>query len=560
MSHIECDCYLDCKPFQTNTHLPLPKKVRGRWITSPLLTFLSLPEYCEPLLDYDMALIFPSVNPSTFNVIKFIVIALFINPLLELLVDSITRGIATYNLLRGHAVILSDSKLGFFSLHGTFSGRKRNRAYLVALAIVIITMELLLEFSFSSTTIDVGEQQKVWLQPNHSQRYIPTAEGSRVALHVNFEPTGFIEEVSRICTDWTTNLRSEPGILSEEDEIYDARSTLDMEMTFQIRKPYIHKATGDVCCGIDQKQARANFFVPHLGKTNGSIDVEGHSTVVRSKRRQRISSMLNKYPLLELNTTINAYNGLYSARASERASCVNSSCIAIDEHGTFTLFTVSTSSNRALVDTIDVVARGEALSALAEKGRQIRLLLALLHQNFQLVSHSDPSSLLLIHRTMIQHMAIWMVVAANEEGVGGIEEAEVNRTIVTGRKTVASATSLVTVSMILLASVAFLLFSTCLILQGMIATLDEHQDRSFWQRCQSQWRLQTSKQDMRQQLVDDLRCLGVCALKDCKSVSIRMMRDEEGMETMRLLPDEASEAIKKSFRPRIANSDGNEIV
>ncbi|PXF45417.1 hypothetical protein BWQ96_04832 [Gracilariopsis chorda] len=482
------------------------------------------------------------IDPSILNVIKYGVVALILTPLFEILADSLVSAKSTYDVLSGHTIEFSHSQLGIFSLHGTYWGRSRNRFMLIALGFAVIATELLFEFSFSSTTVDLEEVRQVWKQPSHAQRYIPAAGRERIELYR--EPTEFPGAVALRCTRGPRTMLRYRSNHTDGNERYQGGLEFRLNGNYTIRMPYRARSDDEVLCSATQKTAKATFIVPRVVRTRTASQVEGVSLEVPTSGYKYIKSIVQDNPPPVIDLFLYTDTEVGEVRSGDNGTCAGSWCLIRDRDRSFVLVFWTFESI-----VVVIKASGNALEGLTERGRQVRLILTIIYENlFTGIGFNELSpSLRVAEKNDMETLARWMIVAANEEGVGGLKAATVNRTVVGGSRQMATATGYLPASVSGLALIGSLLMVSCLLVRVMIARMGDKQ-QPFAVRFWRQWRLQTTKQYMRAKMLEDLQHYGFCESVTLQNIGFRLDTHGGPEATLRLIPiDLAHNSVELSF-------------
>ncbi|KAI0560391.1 hypothetical protein FGB62_113g02 [Gracilaria domingensis] len=291
--------------------------------------------------------------------------------------------------------------------------------------------------------------------------------------------------------------------------------------------------SNEVVCGIYEETQDAMFEVGDVYKVKTGSDTEGLPCDIRQEKYQYYWSLLNQHKLQEISTKFEDV----SIRINERGSCIDSFqtiCIVVDDNKKLALLFSRKGKRCNTTGLIVMMASGTAVQNMVEHGRQIRFMQALNDENVFYVNHDNPS-LRIITKLRLGSIARWMIVAANEEGVIGVKNAVMSRTVAAERRTVGAVTKTVWITVIAVFFILSILLATHLAVLVMIAK-KKYETYPLLKNSTNRWQLQISMQDMREQIAKDLQLLGQEFKTESSDIRLRQELNKEGVKTLRLLP------------------------
>lgn len=497
-----------------------------------------------------MAEIALNIDPSIWNVLKFLILSVVATPLLELLLDHLLSTKATYDVLRGHHISMSDSRLGVFSLHSTYWGPRRNKIFLLLLGLIIIAAELLFEFSFSVTAVDIAATERVYIPPPHPSRY--NGSGTMYLSSQNStEPSQFLEHTAGVCIDGPSfMLRSRSN---HPDVLYSNEEGLQYSMngTYTIRKPYLAMDNTSVFCSITKKTAWASFTVPRVINIRHRASTEGFDGSRNSSGFHSVSAAFSRGAFQKLGL-LQLHFFLTFASANDDIVCLKPRAFgffcAMMPDDTFTLLNVSLfeSSHPPPEFTMAVVlqASGEAVHGLRDRDRRIRLLASL--AGVRLMSaHLGGSQIgqRLVSRDELELISMMTLVAANEEGVGGIQDTLGTRIVRKGERQSATVKDFAMLPIFILLGLAVLFIfvdiAFCVLIDKISNKPGLQTAPGIWKRLSSQLRVKTSKQWLRARIAHDLNVSGANTIAHADHVAVKIVPGE-GEQLLQMLPGTAT--------------------
>eukprot|EP00178_Gracilaria_changii_P002157 TRINITY_DN1321_c0_g4_i1.p1 TRINITY_DN1321_c0_g4~~TRINITY_DN1321_c0_g4_i1.p1 ORF type:complete len:510 (+),score=51.77 TRINITY_DN1321_c0_g4_i1:269-1798(+) len=389
-----------------------------------------------------------NISSSAFNVIKYVAFTLIITPVYEFLLNSIIERQATLHVLLGQRVAFSDTNFGIFSLHSTFWGRSRNRFVLLLIGILIIAIELLMEFSFSSVQIPLSGRKQVWTQPSHQQRY--QLSKTRGIQHLEHEPLRFPMEAALAKCPLGGKIHFLRRNISQGE--HELKFQYYLNRTYTIRAPYLD-ATDNLTmhCNLQVAEKAGEVWVPFVSavftlgegfdssKQNYNFFAENHDYEEVDLELQPLSPFMVADVLTFPYSANNSLCiGLQPASCpvGEGAHCISSLRTPLPAKGAISVFfcTLRTRSGISValahgsgtesirIHTIVMHVSGDVYKSLYEQDeRQLRLLLVFLFLNrdWRL---GNPVHTPIISKTQLEKMHELILLVSTEDGVSGLRQ------------------------------------------------------------------------------------------------------------------------------------------
>ncbi|KAI0558100.1 hypothetical protein FGB62_235g014 [Gracilaria domingensis] len=401
-----------------------------------------------------------------------------------------------------------------FSLHGTHWGVRRNRWLLLLIGIPVLAAELLFEFSFSVTSIDVADERNVWLPPSHERYYATLEDDSRS------RPTSFPLQATESCVTGPIEM-ARSGSSTDTSEALISGYEYRMNGTYVVRKPYLGLDNTSVLCSTSKTTGRVSFVVPHVLVDANSQWIEGVYAAVNSSISGTIrDAFTNGSPFKFISI---------SMRANDRVVCIRPRDFgyhcALYEEDSFILANTTIFWEERPFDnlTISVLlrARGSGVEGLKSQERRVRLIEAVERIGFLKARLSGRSTLQrLIDKDKVERIALMTLIAANEEGVGGVRQEVGTRPILSGSKQSATMKRMALIPIVLLAA---LTVATDGALRFLIARRVRGKGWQREGRGTRPWRVDTSIQWIADRIYDDLRANGANAATLRRDVSAKML-------------------------------------
>lgn len=471
------------------------------------------------------------VSPSTWNVVKYIVLALIITPLLEALFAQLVATKATYDVLLGKEVIFSDSFLGTFGLHSTYWGAKRNLSLLLLTAILVIASELLFEFSFSSMPVDVPAERLVWEPPSFRERY------DRSNSTLEQEPSIFPDKAIKVCTAGPSVMQ--PFFnrhIEGHNSHHQGGRGYKLSGIFTIRNPYLAEDNTTVLCGLTEAVGRATFIVPRdIAASNVTFN-DGFNFTSEYLGFNSMSSFISAHNFTETRS-VRLYGFSTEVWESERGvTCVlarNGSryfCSLIQDNR----FMIRAARRKNVYDrTIEIgmlggimEAKGVVVPRLRERGRQLRLLLYFAQKGLSL-DIQDRDWLRLATMLDMEILAYAILLIAHEEGVSGITAKLVRRDVLDSKKQVATMSTLVIFPTAMLFAIMLMLLTADFILRILIVRKNYNGiglNLRTIRKLFCHWRVSMSRQWLRAKLAEDLEQSGYYTKPVATNLGIKIVQ------------------------------------
>eukprot|EP00178_Gracilaria_changii_P017194 TRINITY_DN49184_c0_g1_i1.p1 TRINITY_DN49184_c0_g1~~TRINITY_DN49184_c0_g1_i1.p1 ORF type:complete len:461 (+),score=57.46 TRINITY_DN49184_c0_g1_i1:232-1614(+) len=446
-----------------------------------------------------------NIHPSTWNVMSYVFLTLFINTLLEFLLYNVLASKATLDILRGNKVDLFDSRYGLVSLHSVYWGRRRNRNLLLLLGAVVIMTEILFAFSFSTVTLPDSINKQVWNQPAHTQ--ITSEQLEAFDLRASVFPWAIGDQ----CFNSTDQVRDIfPG---EENKRCGVGRGYIWNSTFLMRKPYLGMDNTTALCGVSLQRHEARFEFPRLGLPGSIIRSDTLKTVSESSGCEQLSALFQRQSqtLSNVSVPLLEQEGLHLL-ASNRMTCLveRETCLLVEDDNQYVM--VFTADGLSTLQAVALRASGNALLPLRDRARQQRLMIALRLNDAvnptRKVSRSNASRRTLTRRAFIEVAQTFLVVAV-EEGVAGVRARVVDRPIIRGTRQSATVRKIAAIPLFILFMLAVVLLTTDLIIRMKVANQKKAVDGLV-----DFGRVQLTKQWMREVAVEDLRVNGLESLAE----------------------------------------------
>lgn len=481
-----------------------------------------------------------NLDPSTWNVLKFIILTIITTPLLEFLLQRFINTKATYDVMRGEHVQFAESNLGVLSLHSVYWGRRRNSIYLLLVASLVFASELIFEFSFSAQALDIAEPREVWLPPSHAEHY--TFSGRSLDGPERREPFQFPVLAAETCIKGESEMRR-TGRSNEADGEFISGFEYHMEDTYVIRKPYLALDNSSVLCSVSTTIGRVSFFVPHVYLVNSSTGAEGVLALKNTSNSENVRQSLT-------SGTFDSYGFVNDVQvvASDNAVCIRSRsrsktflCAMYVMNAFILARTSEIWSDRVPDKTLLSVvlnATGQPVEGMRSRTRKLRYL-ATVSGNALLntfVEGRRPSHQL-VTKDKTETLALLVLVVANEEGVGGSRNKIGKRSFVIGQAQTATMKRLAFVPIAILVSFLVFLLVVEVTLSKLIASSTKNQGRKIWGCTRAGSRADTSIQWLRERICEDLLHDGVFRNISSKELSLKIVSGE-----LQMLPKVPTEA------------------
>eukprot|EP00178_Gracilaria_changii_P004383 TRINITY_DN1693_c0_g1_i1.p1 TRINITY_DN1693_c0_g1~~TRINITY_DN1693_c0_g1_i1.p1 ORF type:complete len:501 (+),score=36.14 TRINITY_DN1693_c0_g1_i1:54-1505(+) len=472
-------------------------------------------------------------DPSSWNVLKFVAISIIITPLLENLLNSLIISRATLSVRRGVKLQIFDSRLGIFALHSRYAGSRFSRFWLLLCAAFILLVELLLEFSFSSTQIHSSAVMDVWLGPTHSDRYLASPNTTFVD-----EPTRLIDEIYRNCIEGPTIMnRSEA---SNEEYSVVARYSLSAE--YIMHKPYIQRGGTGLVCDSESTTQTASFVTENVV---GSLGYEGFHSNYGPQLKQNSSwnqiiqnENFTVHGLFKFDNMVDSE--LMYIYMAEHTVCVgnNGKSHFLCAISNASAIAISVSPSLDYGHSIALFASGQAILCLHEKSRKIRLMAYLTEK--RILDRSNPYSykeiFQMVPKFQLEQVAMAALAVASEEGVTGLEYAKAERNIVLRQtRQVSTMSAFGFLPLTILAVVALSIMCWDAIVRVKIWKWDGKRG-GVLSALFPKKRVEMSMQWLRETIREDLIRSGLGDSTATESVRVRVVCTE-GTARLRVLPD-----------------------
>ncbi|KAI0559849.1 hypothetical protein FGB62_133g07 [Gracilaria domingensis] len=469
-----------------------------------------------------------NIDPSVWNVLKFVILTIITTPLLELVFQHLIDTKATYDVLRGKKLLLSDSQLGLFSLHATHWGATKKKYLLLFIGLPVYAAELLFEFSFSVDIIDVAVQQRVWLPPTHDIHYT-TSENLKFGRS-DLEPTQFPLEATESCIQGPSEMLR-IGSVDQNIGGYLSGFEYRMEGEYTIRKPYLAMDNSSILCSASKTVGNVKFVVPQVFLVNSSTKAEGVYAQVNTSGSESLGTVFKKSPF-DYAGRLDTGFASGAVRENEQVVCMRTGrdfyCAWYMEN-TFVLANSSIFWSKTPGEnfTLSVVltATGSLIDGLRSRGRRMRLVATLIGSELLTTRLGGQSlSQRLITKEKLERVAFLTLLAANEEGVGGIREQVGPRFLLSEEKQSASMKRIAFVPIAFFLGVMVLLLVSDGILSLLIwsAVFRKGAKESGSRRT---LRVETSIQWLRERVCADLVHDGIFEDITSKDISLKAIPD-----------------------------------
>lgn len=353
------------------------------------------------------------IEPSLWNVLKYLLLAVVVTPILEILLSSVIASRATLRVRNGSNLELFDSRLGVFALHSNYSGAARNRLWLILCAAFILGAELALEYSFSSDEIQSSAPALVWIGPNHRDRYLASAN-----ILITDEPTRIVDDMSRACIQGPRIMNR---TVSSDPQDPSVVAQYSLSGAFKIRRPYEQYSSSSIVCGGLPTVRNATFLTETVVDVDG---VEGFESGCRSGSIPDNNRWFEQ--ALHQNYTVRA-DFQFGEQVLNVSVGDSSVCVGSDDDSIRHLCLLTNGSTIALaiaafpriVRCIPLIMSGEGVGPLFDTARSIRLLAHLMEK--RILTPPRTSFLrAIVPKFALEEVIVAALIVGIEEGVVGL--------------------------------------------------------------------------------------------------------------------------------------------
>eukprot|EP00177_Eucheuma_denticulatum_P005135 GFKZ01009358.1.p1 GENE.GFKZ01009358.1~~GFKZ01009358.1.p1 ORF type:complete len:490 (-),score=66.99 GFKZ01009358.1:192-1661(-) len=470
-----------------------------------------------------------NIAPSTWNVLKFTILTLLTTPLLEFAFHHFINRKATLDVLRGKTLRVADSRLGLFSLHATYWGPQRNRFLLPLVALPILFAELFFEFSFSIATIDVANPAQVWLPTPYQERFA-ISEGEAEVLTIGDSKTYRSQiplDAIELCISGNKQM-STSGSPSETDGVYISGFEYRMGGSYAIRKPYLSDDNTSVVCSSSKTVADAFFLVPRVVRLGGATAAEGY-----------LGSDYNSDGDENVRESFMAggFESLFVLESNLRGAVIrNEQVVCVRTNFGFTLCAINLQDSFAVVTiprvffadkpeddftfSVVLVAQGRATEGMRSFERRVQFIAAV--AGSKLLDHESEDerpSQRIVSKRKLERLALLTLIIANDEGVSGLMERTVERSIL--RETRVSVTmrriAFIPISVLVIIFASIVMFDAVhgVRMTSLARSLDEKRPVC---------KVELTTQWFRQRILSDLQSDGLFEEAKVSDISVKLVQ------------------------------------
>lgn len=470
-----------------------------------------------------------NIAPSTWNVLKFIILTLLTTPLYEFTFHHFINRKATLDVLRGKSLRVADSRLGLFSLHATYWGPRRNRFLLPIVALPILFSELFFEFSFSITTTQVAYPAQVWLPTPYQQRFV-ISQGDANVLTIGDNKTyrsQILLDAIELCISGEKQMKT-TGYSRPSDQVYISGFQYHMADTYVIRKPYLSRDNTSILCSSSQMVAHESFLVPQVARVQGTTAAEGYlGSDYDSNGPQNVRDSF----------MAGGFESLFVLGRNLRGSLIrNDRVVCIRTNFGFTLCAVTLQDSFVVVTiplvfftdapdddfTFSVVleARGNATHGMRSFERRVQFISTVAAS--RLLDHESEvgrPSLRLVSKSKLERLALLALIVANDEGVNGLTEKTVERSIFRENKVSVTMRRIAFVPISLLLMIFASIVVINVVCRVRLASLARSLDEKREVR-----KVELTIQWLRQRILSDLHSDGLFEEAQASDISVKLVQ------------------------------------